>query len=406
MSSARPLRVALVAASSARRDDSTTGTTRHASSARATPWTCATCVKAGFRESLLFARADETLACARGHARDRARSGYVHLCSSSKVRGDSRGQLRARARFLGRGRYADVSAAVAEEVLRRIEDDVDDVGDASIANGDGSSGELKTVGDDLDACSGAEGGSRATPSTPRARRLAKKRRPREVKSGHHERPITSQDTDGVRTTVTPSRALRVGDFGCGEGYYADVVRAMARDGGAVNLELLAMDASKDACDFTARRLGRDVHVAVVDCSRSLPLEDASLDVAMSVFAPRSPIELARVLRPGGRVVVARANSDHMSELREVRGDGVVVLGVEKDKGERVDSAMRDAGFEIESEREIRQTMSLSEDDVVDLIFMGPSGHHAESEDAVRRAVGGVTREVTKSVVVTVYALPK
>lgn len=206
--------------------------------------------------------------------------------------------------------------------------------------------------------------------------------------------------------MTPSRALRVGDFGCGEGYYADVVRAMARDGGAVNLELLAMDASKDACDFTARRLGRDVHVAVVDCSRSLPLEDASLDVAMSVFAPRSPIELARVLRPGGRVVVARANSDHMSELREVRGDGVVVLGVEKDKGERVDSAMRDAGFEIESEREIRQTMSLSEDDVVDLIFMGPSGHHAESEDAVRRAVGGVTREVTKSVVVTVYALPK
>ena len=202
---------------------------------------------------------------------------------------------------------------------------------------------------------------------------------------------------------TSAGGIAIGDFGCGEGYYAE---AVLRAAGGTVVEVVALDASKDACELAARRLGSGASVAVADCARDVPVMDGSLDVVLSVFAPRSPSELARVLRPGGRVVVARANEDHMVELRDVRGEGVVVLGVERDKGERVDAVMREAGFTVESEIEIRETMSLSEDDVVDLIFMGPSGHHASSEDAVRRAAAGASRSVTSSFVVSVYALER
>lgn len=197
--------------------------------------------------------------------------------------------------------------------------------------------------------------------------------------------------------------IAIGDFGCGEGYYAD---AVLRAAGEVEVRVMALDSSKDACDLAARRLGRGASVAVADCAKDVPVMDGSLDVVLSVFAPRSPSELARVLRPGGRVVIARANEDHMQELHDVRGEGVVVLGVERDKGVRVDAVMRAAGFSMESEIEIRETMSLSEDDVVDLIFMGPSGHHASNEDAVRRAVAGASRSVTSSFVVSVYVLDR
>jgi hypothetical protein len=126
---------------------------------------------------------------------------------------------------------------------------------------------------------------------------------------------------------------------------------------------------------------------------------------MSVFAPRSPTELARVLRKGGRAVVASPDDDHMVELRDAfrDDDKITVLGVEPNKSTRVDEAFLAAGFDVVFRRAIRDVVPLPADAVADLVFMGPSGFH-NPESAIRDAVGDAPRVVTTSFNVVVYAL--
>jgi 23S rRNA (guanine745-N1)-methyltransferase len=55
---------------------------------------------------------------------------------------------------------------------------------------------------------------------------------------------------------------------------------------------------------------------VANADRVLPLADGSIDLALSITARRNPAECARVLAPGGLLVVAVPAPDDLAELRE------------------------------------------------------------------------------------------
>jgi len=62
-----------------------------------------------------LAPADRAVRCARGHAFDVARQGYLHLTTGQvRHRGDSAAMVAARADFLARGHYAFVAEALAQ----------------------------------------------------------------------------------------------------------------------------------------------------------------------------------------------------------------------------------------------------------------------------------------------------
>ena len=363
-----------------------------------TPWRCPTCGNdddddddAELKKSAALLQRlrlnDSTVyRCrARGHAFDEAKSGYVNLIDprrSRRVSGDGGAQLRARRRFLRAGRYAELADAVAEEALREEEEEEEEE-------------EQENGGDDESGI-----GARLDEMSPRAKKLAKKRRAR-------RETMAKKRADGLAepTRRRAMRAIRVVDFGCGEGYYSSVLLERARERDDVRVMSLAcLDASKDACDMAAKSL-RDAgaYVAVADATRDLPLPDESVDVALSVFAPRSPSELARVLRSGGRVVIASPEPEHMRELRSAF-DAVKVLGVEPGKAERIVETMREAGFILVRTRSIVGTMDLGIDDVVAIIQMGPSGHHNTEEEITKaaRAAGPTTTRVTKAFSVSVF----
>ena len=96
------------------------------------------------------------------------------------------------------------------------------------------------------------------------------------------------------------------DAGCGEGFYLAQLRARSRYG---------VDISKPAIKLAARRYP-DVDFAV-GTSFHIPLDDASVDAVVSVFAPRPFEEFARVLRPGGFAVVASPGPDHLRGLTDL-----------------------------------------------------------------------------------------
>jgi SAM-dependent methyltransferase len=128
--------------------------------------------------------------------------------------------------------------------------------------------------------------------------------------------------------VSPRRVLEVG---CGTGEFAE---RMARE---LDVELVAVDISARMVELTAAR-GIDARVADV---QALPFEDAEFDVAVANWvlyhAPDVDLairELARVLRPGGRLVAATLGVDHTVEVwRLVGGEPTRDLSFWSENGE-------------------------------------------------------------------------
>jgi 23S rRNA (guanine745-N1)-methyltransferase len=60
----------------------------------------------------------------------------------------------------------------------------------------------------------------------------------------------------------------------------------------------------------------EVAFAVADLWTEWPVQDAAVDLVVSIFAPKNFPEAARVLRQGGWLVVVYPGKDHLTELRD------------------------------------------------------------------------------------------
>jgi SAM-dependent methyltransferase len=104
---------------------------------------------------------------------------------------------------------------------------------------------------------------------------------------------------------------RVLDIACGEGYGT---AALLRAGAA---SVIGVDVSAETCAHAARRYGIEARVGD---AQKIPLPDASVDVVVSFetieHVPRPDLfldECARVLAPGGRLIVSTPNRETYHE---------------------------------------------------------------------------------------------
>jgi 23S rRNA (guanine745-N1)-methyltransferase len=160
----------------------------------------------------------------------------------------------------------------------------------------------------------------------------------------------------------PPRSLL--DLGGGTGHH--LARLLDSTPEAVGVVL-------DSSPYAARRAAR-AHaraVAVVgDSWARLPVRDGAVDRVLVVFAPRNGPEIARVLRPEGRLVVVTPAADHLGELV----GALDLLRVDPDKAARLAASlepdlrpMRTAGH--------RERLVLSRAAAGTLVGMGPHARH-------------------------------
>lgn len=162
------------------------------------------------------------------------------------------------------------------------------------------------------------------------------------------------------------------DVGAGTGYHlARVLTARPHAAG------LAVDTSKPALRRAARAHPRAAAV-LADVWRPLPLADGVADLLLNVFAPRNGAEFARLLAPGGRLLVVTPAPGHLTEvggaLREVAG--VRWLRVDPEKPARVAAGLA-RWFDREAEEQVRYQVPLTRRQLTWLVTMGPSGHHTD-----------------------------
>ena len=161
----------------------------------------------------------------------------------------------------------------------------------------------------------------------------------ETETGLAARKAVYQDVTGLDARVLAIGAVlavapdRVLEVGCGEGELAERLTAVVP-------EVVAVDQSPRMVELTRAR-GVDARVADI---QELPFADDSFDGVLAAWMlyhaadlDRGLSELARVLRPGGRLVATTNGNDHLAELLALGGlerwdlpfaaeNGVEILG--------------------------------------------------------------------------------
>lgn len=182
------------------------------------------------------------------------------------------------------------------------------------------------------------------------------------------------------------------DAGAGTGHYL----AAVLDGCGAGTGL-AMDASK----YAARRAAR-AHpcavAAVADVWRGLPVRTGVASVVLNVFAPRNAEEFARVLAPGGVLLVATPGPGHLAELVAAAG----MLDVDARKDARLAASL--SGRFVPVERvTVDMALRMGRTAAEQAVLMGPSAHHLSPADVGRRlAALPEPIEATASVVVSAW----
>lgn len=204
--------------------------------------------------------------------------------------------------------------------------------------------------------------------------------------GHYE-PIVRAVAEAVRDLVQDRPAPVLGEVGAGTAHYLAGVLPTAGRG-------IALDSSRYA---SRRAAAADPRIAAVlaDAWAPLPLQDASVDAVLVVFAPRVVAEIRRVVRADGGCVVVTPSPGHLGEIRAPLG----MLDVDGGK----DAAVRQqfSGlFDPAGSRRVSYPMTLDHRDLRDLVSMGPAAHH-RTADQIAAAAADLAAQVQVHVDVTV-----
>jgi len=109
---------------------------------------------------------------------------------------------------------------------------------------------------------------------------------------------------------------------------------------------------------------------------------------LNVFAPRNPSEFARILTPGGFLVVVIPTQQHLRELRAI----APLLNIEENKQHRVVACMAEY-FAFAGASKVEYDIELDNADLTHLAQMTPSARHLSPQtlEGLRKQAGFRTR---------------
>jgi len=160
------------------------------------------------------------------------------------------------------------------------------------------------------------------------------------------------------------------DLGCGEGYYTSEVLEHS----ITISHTLGTDISKAAIKLAAKKYKDSMFF--VSSAFDIPIESASLDLVLSIFAPFKVEEIVRILRADGYMLVITAGSQHMRQIAEM-------VYAEFRPHKDSTTAKLETDFDIHKSEEIKFDLELDNSfDILNMLQMTPYFWHF-SEDQLK-----------------------
>lgn len=177
------------------------------------------------------------------------------------------------------------------------------------------------------------------------------------------------------------------DLGCGEGYYAQRLRSEIN---LPNNTYYALDISKEAINM-ATKYTKEIYW-IVGNSKNIPIADHSLDIVAALFTVVNKDELARIIKPGGKIIHVTANNpNHLIEIKHLIYDEVFT---------KPDTFIR-LPFEVVESFDVQKIIHIdSHEDCLNLLKMTPHYYHIKKDKESLETMEGM--DITIDVKFTVY----
>lgn len=165
------------------------------------------------------------------------------------------------------------------------------------------------------------------------------------------------------------------DAGCGEGYYLDQLWGYLQQTSPQTIPcLMGMDVSKTAVRLAARRV-KNGRFFVSSTYDRIPLPDQSVHILLNIFAPRNAQEFARLIEPGGHLLIVVPQFEHLYSLREL----IDLIQIEPDKRDKLTKRLADT-FRLAEAISLQYSLQLNQQDVRHLLQMTPNARHLTASD--------------------------
>ncbi len=200
-----------------------------------------------------------------------------------------------------------------------------------------------------------------------------------------------QETVSTAISQKPTQNPVLLDAGCGEGYYTLAVSEALHKNG-LNPDITGVDISKFALDYAGRRNPNGQITYAVASAFHLPIADNSVDLLLTMFAPYSGSEYARVLKNGAFMVMAIPDERHLFGLKSVVYENPYLNEVKDYELE---------GFTLREKILVSDSINLtSSEDIENLFSMTPYYYKSPKDGASRlRSLQNLVTEIAFQILV-------
>lgn len=174
--------------------------------------------------------------------------------------------------------------------------------------------------------------------------------------------------DEISSIIKSFNVTSLIDCGCGTGYYTESFSD------TVNT-CYGLDISKEAVKLASKKHNKNKNINYfVASSKEIPLENESVDIIISIFAPYFNDEFKRILTNNGYLIIASSNEDHLYELKKVIYDNPYYNDHVSKEVIKLDS------FTLIDEKKITYKINVNNEDLMNLFTMTPYYYKTKETD--------------------------